>query len=125
MKMKTNEDVSSLTPAASPPTVPVRHIRLTQLPAASRYTSLPRRLAVLALRATSLYRSAARQDEQRLDFRIVDDSFVHAASSCVAYFLPILLHLAFCFYVAFTYLLTILTLVGGTSPTREYVCTSA
>ena len=125
MKMKTNEDVSSLTPAASPPTVPVRHIRLTQLPAASRYTSLPRRLPVLALRATSLYRSAARQDEQRLDFHIVDDSFVHAAS-CLAHFLPILLHLAFCFYVAFTYLLTILTLVGGTSPTWDYVvCTSA
>ena len=126
MKMKTNEDVMvmSLTPAASPPTVPVRHIRLTQLPAASRYTSLTRRLTVLALRATSLYRSAARQDEQRLDIRIVVNSFVHAAS-CLAHFLPILLHLAFCFYVAFTYLLTILTLVGGTSPTREYVCTSA
>ena len=134
--MSTNEDVLSLTPAASPPTVPVRHIRLTQLPAASRYTSFTRRLAVLALRATSLYcstarqdeqrlyRSAARQDEQRLDFHIVDDSFVHAAS-CLAHFLPILLHLAFCFYVAFTYLLTILMLVGGTSPTWDYVCTSA
>ena len=84
--MKTNEDVLSLTPAASPPTVPVCHIRLAQLPAASRYTSLPRHLAVLALCATSLYRSAARQDEQRLDFRIVDDSFVHHAASCLAHF---------------------------------------
>jgi len=125
IKMKTNEDVLALTPAASPPNMPVHHIRLAQLPAASRYMSLPRYLAVLALRATSLYRSAARQDEQRLDFRIVDDSFVHHAASCLAHFLPILLHLAFCFYVAFTYLLTILTLVGGTSPTREFVCTSA
>ena len=86
--------------------MPVRHIRLPQLPAASRYTSLPRRFTVLALRATSLYRSAARQDEQRLNFDIVDDWSVHLMSY-LAHFLPILLHRAFCFYVAFTLLLLI------------------
>ena len=106
MKNK-REDVSSLTRAPSTPTEPVRRIRPSQLPAASPYLSLNLRRTVLTLR---LQPPSTVQQQRRMNN--VSSLTPSTVGLCIfpmlldAYF-PIRLQLAFCFYLAFTYLLTI------------------